>query len=108
MNRIDDEPFCFLGPIPVADSHPLTRLQILVVLEKVFNLLHCYIWQIRVLNNVIVSFRQSLGRYRYHLFILARVVLHDKDTDRANVYDASWHEFTSVDNQDVDRVTVLG
>ena len=78
------------------------------MLEEVLDLLQCNFRQIRRISYVVVAFCQRMAGDGNDLLVLARVVLHDQDTDRSHVDDTARHQRPRVAHEHIDRVAVLG
>ena len=107
LDRVADQTPGGFGIHPVTDLHPLARLQVLVVLEEVLDLVENDLGHVREVVDVVEPLGQMPGRDGDDLLVLAGVVLHRERPDGPDVDHAAGHELTGVAHHHVDRVAVL-
>ncbi|EGE56063.1 hypothetical protein RHECNPAF_750022 [Rhizobium etli CNPAF512] len=108
LDGLEDKRAGFAGIAPAEDLHPLAGLQILVVLEEVLDLLQRDLRKVRIILHLLIAQRQLRRRHGDDLLVLARIVFHLQDADRAHVDDAARNQRAGAGDQDVDRVAVFG
>src|SRR5580692_10496854 len=81
-DRINDESPRFSTVAPADHLHPFSRLQILVVLEEMLDLLHCNFRHISDAGDMGVAHRQFRHRHGDDLLIAPALVIHLEHADR--------------------------
>src|SRR5690606_16680844 len=103
----DDQLLGVVGTVPAADLDPLARLEVLVVLEEVLDLLEGDLRQIGVLEHLLIAAGELRDRNGDDLLVLAAIIFHHQHADRADVDDAARDERAGVADQNVNRVAVV-
>ena len=78
------------------------------MLKEVLDLLDRDLGQVGIVFDVVVTLSQAMGGHGDHFFVMAPVVFHNQYAHRSTVHDCARHNRSSVTDQHVDRVAVLG
>lgn len=97
--------FCCIPPTD--DLYPLARLKILIVFKEMLDLLQRNFRQVRVVHNMFLALSQFGHRYRNHLLVSARLVLHLEHTNGPDIDNCTGYDRPSVGYQHINRITVI-
>src|SRR6202521_4900097 len=83
LAALEDETMRLLRTAPARHLDPLLRLEVLVVLEKMLDLLDRDLRKVDVGLHRVVAAGELRGRHCDDLLVAARLVLHEQHADRA-------------------------